>query len=208
MPIKAFIFDMDDVLCAYDVEHRIARLAMVSGRSEVYVRQSIWESDYFTRADRGEWTAGECLAEFGTRLGFDLGLEEWIDARRAAMRPFADMLALVDRLGAYARVALLTNNDLLLAETLDVLFPALGPLFGPHLYVSAALKRSKPDPEIFRMIATRLDVAPHEAVFTDDLAENVAGAQQAGLHAIRFENFAQLQSALGIYGVPARVLRG
>ena len=208
MPIKAFIFDMDDVLCAYDVDRRIARLAALSNRSEAYVRDALWESDYFTRADRGEWTAAECLTEFGSRLGYPLTRAEWIDARRIAMRPFAEMLSLVGQLGAYGRVALLTNNDLLLAETLDALFPALRPLFGTHLYVSAELKLAKPDPEIFRVIAAHLGVAPQEALFTDDLEENVAGAKQAGLHAIRFEHFDQFQSALGALDVPAHVLRG
>ena len=203
MPIKAFIFDMDDVLCHYAVDQRISRLVALSGRSEAHIRKAIWESDYFTRADRGEWTADECLAEFNSRLGYALSRADWIEARRAAMTPFPDMLRLVARLKAHAPIALLTNNDRLMADTADDLFPALRPLFGSHLYVSAELKLAKPDPEIFRTVVARLGVAPHEALFTDDLLENVEGAIEAGLHALQFKEFDQYIHALAGHGLPA-----
>lgn len=202
MLIKAFIFDMDDVLCAYDVPRRIACLAAISGQTESRIRTSIWESDYFIRADRGEWTADECLAEFAKRLGYPLTRAEWIEARRAAMTPFDDMLGLVRQLKAQMPVALLTNNDRLMAETVDELFPALRPLFGTHLYVSAELDLAKPDPTIFRHIVTRLGISPEEALFVDDLLENVEGAKSAGLHAIQFEGFDAFRAALAVYKVP------
>lgn len=207
MPIKALIFDMDDVLCRYDEATRIKRLAALSGVSEARIRKEIWESDYFDRADRGEWTADGCLAEFGVRLGYPLTRAEWVEARGAAMTPFADMLAFVARVRSRMPVALLTNNDRLLGETLDALFPHLRPLFGAHLYVSAELDLAKPDPAIFRHVVARLGVAPHEALFVDDLRDNVDGAKLAGLHAVQFNGFAALRQALQAYEFPADILK-
>lgn len=206
MPIKALIFDMDDVLCRYDDAVRIKRLAALAGVSEAHIRTEIWESDYFDRADRGEWTADGCLAEFSVRLGYPLTRAEWIEARGAAMTPFEDMLAFVARVRSHMRVALLTNNDRLLGETLDDLFPQLRPLFGAHLYVSAELDLAKPDPAIFRHIVARLGVAPQEALFVDDLQDNVDGARMAGLHAHQFNGFDALREALKAYDIPAEIL--
>lgn len=149
MLIKAFIFDMDDVLCAYDVPRRIACLAAISGQTESRIRTSIWESDYFIRADRGEWTADECLAEFAKRLGYPLTRAEWIEARRAAMTPFDDMLGLVRQLKAQMPVALLTNNDRLMAETVDELFPALRPLSARISMSRRSLISPNPIPQFF-----------------------------------------------------------
>jgi len=42
----------------------------------------------------------------------------------------------------------------------------------------------KPDPAIYRLACERLEVEPRRAVFLDDHAGNVAGAQAAGLHGI------------------------
>ncbi len=38
----------------------------------------------------------------------------------------------------------------------------------------------KPDPEVFRRVAARLDVTPPECVVVDDLLRNVRGARTAG----------------------------
>ncbi|MBK9083447.1 MAG: HAD family phosphatase [Rhizobiales bacterium] len=197
MPFRLVVFDMDDVLCHYDVEARLAGLASVTGRPVAAIRAAIWESDYFARADSGDWDAQGCLDEFSRRIGAPLTRAQWVATRRAAMTPFADMLALVQSLKERgAAVALLSNNDLLAKETLGEIFPGLAELFAPHAYVSAELGLAKPDPAIFRDVCARLGVAPREALFTDDLAENVEGARKAGLVAHLFRGRAGLETAL------------
>jgi epoxide hydrolase-like predicted phosphatase len=50
---------------------------------------------------------------------------------------------------------------------------------------------SKPDPRIYALACTRLDVRPAETVFLDDSEVCVAGAREAGLHAVRYQDNAQ-----------------
>ena len=50
---------------------------------------------------------------------------------------------------------------------------------------------SKPDPRIYALACTRLDVRPDETVFVDDTDFCVAGAREAGLHAVHFQHNAQ-----------------
>jgi putative hydrolase of the HAD superfamily len=50
---------------------------------------------------------------------------------------------------------------------------------------------SKPDPRIYALACARLDVRPSEVVFVDDADVCVAGAGEAGLHAIRYRDNAQ-----------------
>jgi putative hydrolase of the HAD superfamily len=47
---------------------------------------------------------------------------------------------------------------------------------------------AKPDPRIYATACSRLDVAPSDAVFLDDVPEFVAGARTAGLDAIEFHD--------------------
>lgn len=181
LPIDAFIFDMDDVLCTYNVGRRIEALSVLSGLSEEGIRAAIWDGDFLDRADRGEFSASDFLDEFGRRLGYRLTRAQWVEARRLSMTPDPRMLSLVERLRSSHRLALLTNNDRLLSETIDQLFPELRPLFGEHLYVSADLRLAKPDPDSFRTVCDRLGVKAERSFFVDDLAVNVAGAKKAGL---------------------------
>src|SRR5690348_7624100 len=50
---------------------------------------------------------------------------------------------------------------------------------------------SKPDPRIYALICSRLNVPPREMVFLDDAEACVAGARDAGIHAVRYQVNAQ-----------------
>jgi epoxide hydrolase-like predicted phosphatase len=50
---------------------------------------------------------------------------------------------------------------------------------------------SKPDPRIYALICTRLNVPPEEMVFVDDSDVCVAGARDVGIHAVRYQSNAQ-----------------
>jgi epoxide hydrolase-like predicted phosphatase len=54
----------------------------------------------------------------------------------------------------------------------------------------------KPDPQIYRIVCQRLNIAPEAAVFLDDLQENIDGALNIGMNAIRFDDNAQAISEL------------
>lgn len=53
---------------------------------------------------------------------------------------------------------------------------------------SAEARLAKPDPEIFRLVLKELGSRPEEAVFVDDVPENVAAARALGMHGIVFKN--------------------
>jgi len=59
---------------------------------------------------------------------------------------------------------------------------------------------SKPDPRIYALICTRLNVPPGEMVFLDGVEACVAGARDAGIHAVRYEDntqaIAEIEKAL------------
>jgi len=201
MALRYALFDMDDVLCHYDVDTRVARLAALAGTTPDVVRARIWDSGFLEEADRGgAWTAEAFLAEFGARLGRTIGRDDWLEARRVAMRPFDDVLETVARLAAIAPVGVLTNNDHLVREGIDVLFPRLRPLFGDRILVSAELPAAKPEPDAFRAACERLGFDPAATFFTDDREDNVAGARAAGLTAHVFRDHTGLLHALRAAG--------
>ena len=192
---------MDDVLCAYHVDIRIAALAEITGKAADSIRASIWETDFLEQSDRGAYSAQAYLEEFGRRLDYPLSRAEWVAARKAAMPPFHDVLGLVGRVKKRLPVALLTNNDHLLGDTLDEVFPDLIPLFGDAIFVSARIGAAKPDAACFMHCCTALKVAATETFFTDDLVENVLGAKSAGLMAHHFDGYQGLVLALEAHGV-------
>lgn len=55
-----------------------------------------------------------------------------------------------------------------------------------HMVISAEVKAVKPDPKIYRIALERLQVKPNEAVFVDDLIENIEACEKLGMKGIRF----------------------
>ena len=60
-----------------------------------------------------------------------------------------------------------------------------------EMIISAEVKMVKPDPRIFHLAVERLGVQPAEAIFIDDIAENVEAARREGLFAIQYHRYAK-----------------
>src|SRR3546814_13340445 len=96
------------------------------------------------------------------------------------MRADAAMLALAARIARHARVAILTNNNLLLRDHLPAICPPLFPLFDDHVFCSAPFRPAQPDPAIFLPSLGQLGPKPAQAVFFEHQAEDPQGARRAG----------------------------
>jgi epoxide hydrolase-like predicted phosphatase len=57
-----------------------------------------------------------------------------------------------------------------------------------EMIISAEERVAKPDRRIYEIAVERLEIHPHEAVFVDDLPENIEAAREFGMHAVLFEN--------------------
>lgn len=201
MKIEAVVFDMDDVLCRYDLKGRQAELARLAGSTPEAVHAAIWASGFEDSADAGAFDGPSYLAAFGQRLGYPLSRDQWLAARAAAMHPDERMLDLVRRLKSRVGIAVLTNNGPLLEESIDEAFPALRPLFGERIYFSASFGAAKPDPAVFTALCSRLGTRPAATFFTDDKPENAAGARAAGLVGHAFTGLSALCAALAEAGL-------
>ena len=199
--IQMVVFDMDGVLCRYQIERRLALLSSWSGKSPEAIHAAIWGSGFEDEAERGLLSADEYLRGFGERMGYPLSAAQWVEARRVAMEPDPAVLTLVRLLRVARPVGMFTNNPWLLQRHIAEMFPAVPELFGTRAVFSAELGRSKPDPEAFRRLAARLECAPDEILYFDDDATYVAGARQAGLSARRIGGAAGVRAGLAVHGL-------
>ena len=115
--------------------------------------------------------------------------------------PVAGSARLVrDLLSAGVRVLGLTNWS---AETFHHAEPA-APVIGllEDVLVSGQVGIAKPDPRIFRLLASRYALEPGRTVFTDDSAPNVAAAAAEGFDAVLFTDADDLRADLVRRGLP------
>jgi putative hydrolase of the HAD superfamily len=201
MAPRLVIFDMDDVLCRYDLGQRLRALSRMSGKTPRDIRAAIWDSGFEDESDAGGYPDPEnYLLEFGRRIGHPITRAEWIAARRDAMTPYPEVLDLARRIGEKARLAIYTNNGPLLKLHLGELFPEAAAIF-TECYCSYEFATKKPDPNSFLRLLQALRVAPQDTWFIDDKRSNVQGARMAGLIGHHFRSCAPLAAdakALGL----------
>jgi putative hydrolase of the HAD superfamily len=199
--ISTVLFDMNDVLYRYDRSARVTHIAGICRRPAAAVVATIWDSGFEESGDSGVMGADAYLASFGERLGCPLSQAEWAQALRAAVTPIPETLTLAASVRRRTRVAVLTNNNLLVKCAFDTVFPELRPIFGRDFFVSAEFRARKPEPEAYLRCLARLGAVAEATLFVDDSAKNVAGAVRAGLRAHLYQSHADLERALNAEGL-------
>jgi putative hydrolase of the HAD superfamily len=131
------------------------------------------------RVERGEVDEDE----FAERIGGRLGVKETtglVDRLFARIEPDGEMVGAVRRArGAGIRTGLLSNSMGSGRYDRDS-FPELF----DTVVISGEVGMHKPEPEIFRLAAERLECPAEECVFVDDLRENCEGAEAVGMTAV------------------------
>jgi len=195
MAPRLVIFDMDDVLCRYDLGRRLRALSRLSDRTPRDIRAALWDSGFEDDADSGGYPdTAHYLAEFGRRLGCAISLDQWIAARREAMAPDAEVLGLSRRIAERAALTIFTNNGPIPQAHFAALFPEAAEIFAA-CHCSYQFATKKPDPASYLRLLAQLGVPAEEAWFIDDKHSNVAGARLAGLPAHHFRSAPLLAEA-------------
>ena len=167
-------------------------------REHMSVEEAIaYKATVVERVDEGKITYRELLGYLEQKTGVpaDQIHEEWY----ALSHPHTDFIAYLRTLKGKYDLCLLSNAS---SEFLRILLDKHGlhDLLD-HVFISAEIKLTKPNREIFEYALGTLGFKAEECVFVDDNLINCEGARKAGLHAVHYESAAQVQrefEALGI----------
>jgi 2-haloacid dehalogenase len=192
---QSVIFDVGRVLFDWDLRYLFAKLIVDRDELEWFVTNVVTPQWHFQH-DAGRPLADmlpERKAEFPDHAAlidaYATRFNETIPA------PMPGSLELVERLDA-AGVALfaITNFGHEFWEG----FRPTQPIFDRFhdIIVSGTEKLMKPDPAIYRLALDRFGIDPAGALFVDDVAANVAGAESVGIAGHRFSDAATLESDL------------
>jgi len=199
--IKAAIFDYGMVLCYAPGASAFAGLAGVLGVDPARFRPA-YDVDRL-EYDRGAFSAAEYWQHLAARVGVgitseqiarlrQLDLEIWSDINQ----PMVDWVRQLRFLGV--KTALLSNmpsemmTHVRTFSWIDVF---------NCLTFSCELGVVKPEAGIYRHCLQNLGVPAQDAIFFDDRATNVSGAQKVGMKALQFESIEKLTKDLRQLGM-------
>jgi putative hydrolase of the HAD superfamily len=187
MSIKALVFDFGGVIAFFQDEKDLAAMAGKAGVAAPLMKKLYWETRYLY--DQGSLSGAEyfsCLLKAaGNPQGaadrsllaelIQMDIESW-----AHINPETEKFMRDAKNEGY-KIAILSN---MIQPFIDWARTKL-PLFSQvdvGIY-SCEVNEIKPHAAIYRILLDRLGCAAEETLFFDDVAENVAGAQKAGIHA-------------------------
>jgi len=186
--LKAIIFDMGGVILrSMDWGPREAQ-AMRLG-----IRREEMENEVFGNHTAALATVGACSeAEHWEAVRKTFSIEpEFMPAWRKEFwsgdRMDEELIAWLNSIRPQYKTALLSNAWPEARVTVRKNYPGSLNVFDLVIF-SAEVQLAKPDERIYRLVCQRLGVWPEEAVFVDDVQENIDGARRIGIHGIRFFN--------------------
>ena len=192
---RCVIFDVGRVLFDWDLRHLFGKLIADPQELDWFVTNVVTPQWHF------QHDAGRPLAEMLPELKAEFPTHgALIDAYATRFNetipgPVPGSLELVERLDA-AGVPLfaITNFGHEFWEGFRPTQPVFDRFRG--IIVSGTEKLMKPDPAIYRLAIARFGIDPVGALFIDDVAANVAGAESVGIAGHQFVDAATLERAL------------
>ena len=184
--IRAAIFDFGGVLVRMVDERPRLKLAEQLGIPLSKIDNLVFYSNTAQKASKGEITVAMHWEAVRKSLGIQPEeMPGFLDQYWSADDVNWELLDFIRRLHPHYKVGLLSNAWDDLRQTLHERWDIEG-LFD-EMVISAEVKMVKPDPRIFHLMLARLGVQAGEAIFIDDIVENVEAARKEGLLAIQYQ---------------------
>ncbi|QDT89571.1 HAD family hydrolase [Gimesia algae] len=184
--IRTFLFDMGNVLAFFSHDKMCEQMGALCGRSRVEIQNLLIESGIQWEYERGKLSP----AEFHS--WFEQAVEKTVDfnALQTAGSDIFDLnnsiIPVLDSLKSQGyRLVLLSNTCVSHFEFIWNKYEVLQ-RFDDYV-TSYAAGAIKPEPAIFECALEKIQCAPEEAFYTDDVAEYISLARQLGIQAEVFK---------------------
>lgn len=190
---RAVIFDVGRVIIRVDLSRSMAALGHRHALSHLQVLRELESDPLWPDWQEGRMSPRDWYAHLSEKLQFSHSFEEFCAIWNSVLEP-EPMLpdALFEKLSATCRLALLSNTDPIHVAHIEATFEFVR--FFPVRVYSCRVGSSKPSPMIYHHTLREAGAMPDEAVFIDDMRENVTAAASLGINAFHFVSTDELLS--------------
>jgi glucose-1-phosphatase len=198
--IRAIISDIGRVIVGVDISRAMQGLASSIPLSPKEIWSAIEKDPRFVDLQDGRISARDWHLHIVRRLGGNLTYDQFIQAWNAALLPETlQPDSLWAGLAKKYRLSLLSNTDPIHVAHMESTFTFFK--YFPVRIYSCVVGSSKPNPVIYQEALRATKVKATEAVYIDDLEENVAAANSLGMIGVHCVEPSTLRDRLTAAGV-------
>ncbi|QAR48196.1 glucose-1-phosphatase [Kosakonia cowanii] len=188
-----YIFDLGNVIVDIDFNRVLGAWSDFSRVPLATLKQNFVMGEAFHRHERGEISDEEFAKALCEEMALPLSYEQFSTGWQAvfvALRP--DVIDIMHKLRAKGdRVVVLSNTNRLHTTFWPEQYPEIRAA-ADHIYLSQEMGMRKPESIIYQQVLTQEGFSAEDAVFFDDNAENIAGAERVGITSILVANKATI----------------
>jgi glucose-1-phosphatase len=197
---RAVIFDVGRVIIHLDLSRSMGELGKRDGFSHTQVLRELEADSRWLDWQEGRMTPRDWHAHLSKKLHFPNGFEEFCAIWNSVLDPQTILPDLLfERLATKCRLALLSNTDPIHVAHIEATYPFVRHF--PVRVYSCRVGSSKPSPAIYHHALREVGALPDEAMFIDDLQENVLAAASLGISAFRFVSADELLAEFSRVGL-------
>lgn len=182
--IKAVLFDLGGVVVDFSNYSYYIHLSKISEMPTYKIREVI-EKRQIDLLEKDKTDIRSFERHIAEKLDIPVKKVGWYDfyKRNASINP--DVEELVEIMHKGYITAFISNID----KTRYVYTRRILNLNAfDYRFTSCYIGFRKPDPRIFRFVLNRIGIKPSEAIFIDNMIENVIGARKVGIRSFHFIN--------------------
>ena len=184
---RIVVCDLGNVVFRTDVAPALACWAKATQRPPSHFADAFAVNAAHAAFERGELSEEQFYQDFCIRYAVSLTPVDFATGWCAIYgEPIAGISLLLSDLSERTRLVALTNTNALHYTVWPTRYATLLRSFSA-VYCSHLIGARKPAAEAYRYVLFHEGIDPDEAVFLDDLLENVAGARAVGMAAVHVE---------------------
>jgi putative hydrolase of the HAD superfamily len=190
-PPRAVIFDIGRVIIRVDLARSFDSFGERTGLSNEQVWKALEADPRWGDWQEGRMTPRDWHKHLCEKFRLSLRFEEFCEIWNRVLEP-ATILpeTLFERLATSCRLALLSNTDPIHVAHIEATFPFVRHF--PVRVYSCRVGASKPAPAIYHQALREVHASPEEALYIDDMRENVAAAIRLGMAGFHFTSPGEL----------------
>ncbi len=189
--VTAVVFDCGGVICRAEDESGRHKWEDYLGLPRDTLAKSVFESDIAYQTLLGKATEEDVWRQMALKFKLTEGDLAQLRADFWAGHIVDKvLLQFIESLRPRYKTAILSNFWTGARERFNQQFNLPTDIFD-QIILSSEEGMAKPDIGFYQLAATRLNTRPEAALFIDDVAENIAGAEQAGMTGILFKTTPQ-----------------
>ncbi|WP_369309587.1 glucose-1-phosphatase [Providencia rettgeri] len=180
-----YIFDMGNVIIDIDFNRVFDKWSELSGTPSEEIKSRFTFGNIFQLHECGKISDIEFAELLCEEMGITLSFEDFAEGWHAifiSLRP--EVIDIMERLREQGhRVVVLSNTNRLHLDYWPEHYPEIA-ASSDFLYLSQDLGMRKPDPEIFKYVLQSEEFDAADAIFFDDVEENVKAAEALGIKSV------------------------